>query len=156
MNQIQPAFPVFAIETTPKGPTWTLAVEYEAHRLGRSVKVPPGFSFDGATIPWPLWRRYYSPFDPVVMTPALVHDWLYCSHEMSRSEADDWFRDLLIGSGVPTYKAWLMWTAVDRMGGRYWPNTDPDLAYLRGLRDRLPESEQFRYCWPDFRGSIRK
>lgn len=43
------------------------------------VRIPQGYTFDGASIPRVMWSIVGSPFEPDYMLAACVHDW-YCEH----------------------------------------------------------------------------
>jgi hypothetical protein len=96
--------------------TWKLLapLAYESVLLGRTVIVPAGFVTDFASVP-----RL-----PVAFLlagncgheAAVVHDWLYTSHEVDRATADAVFREALRADGDPAWRAWLMWAGV-RVGG---------------------------------------
>ena len=47
---------------------------------------------------------------------AIVHDWLYKTGILTRSQADSIFYDLIQLEGYSAVKAWLMWAGV-RSGG---------------------------------------
>ena len=110
-----------------------LELEYE----GETIVVPRYFSYDGATIPSLAWQMMYTPFDPIVMTPALVHDWLYATHQLEKEDVDCLFEKLLRENGVPPVKADLMFRGVEFFGAAAWENSDDDLKYLRWLRKKL-------------------
>ena len=86
--------------------------------------VPAGFEFDFASIP-PIATVFIRP-DSVGVGPPLVHDWLYANRgqvmtddgvlSVSRKQADDLFLELMLGTGVPKWKAGIMHRAV-RIGG---------------------------------------
>jgi hypothetical protein len=128
---------------------YQLVEDYAFQVAGQDIAVPPGFGYDGATIPSIAWQAIYSPFDPVVMGPALVHDWLYHAHgNITREQADLELRDLLIGNGVPENKAQVIYAAVRVFGEHYWLNTPADLAYLKTLYHRLaasPHVQKYRF-----------
>lgn len=54
--------------------------------------------------------------------PAVIHDYLYGTANLSRRQSDEVFYNALRSSGVARWRAWLMWTGV-RIGGhwRYGP-----------------------------------
>lgn len=87
---------------------------YFSQILGRHVIVPSGFLTDFASVP-----RVPVAF---LLTgdsgheAAVIHDWLYTSHEVNRSTADAVFREALEAGGEPSWRAWLMWAGV-RLGG---------------------------------------
>lgn len=89
---------------------------------GLEIKIPRGFLYNGASIPWFGWTATYTPFHPDVMLPALIHDWLYGSHETDRETADSILYQLLIENNVDKGVAEIMFQAV-RIGGRSaWDN----------------------------------
>lgn len=96
--------------------TWKLldALVYQSDVLARMVTVPAGFVTDFASVP-----RIPVAFLLVGDTAhqaAVVHDWLYTSHELSRAQADAVLREAATLAGVPAWRAWLMWAGV-RLGG---------------------------------------
>ena len=109
----------------PDGPSWLI--------------VPKGFTTDLASIPWPF-SAILRPSDVNPAAP-VVHDWLYwyagavfihkldpvtgepgavATPRFTRKEADDIFRDILLATGTPAWKAALMHRAVRVGGGRGW------------------------------------
>ncbi|WP_240921154.1 DUF1353 domain-containing protein [Metapseudomonas otitidis] len=54
--------------------------------------------------------------------PAVIHDYLYGTANLSRRQSDEVFYNALRSSGVARWRAWLMWAGV-RIGGhwRYGP-----------------------------------
>ena len=110
-------------------------VELEYH--GETIVVPRYFSYDGASIPSLAWQAVYTPFDPIVMTPALIHDWLYANHQVEKTDADCVLRKLLRENGVPLVKAELIYRGVEFFGAAAWENSSDDLKYLRWLRKKL-------------------
>lgn len=82
------------------------------------VTVPAGFVSDFASIPRAFWR---------VLPPwgeynraAVVHDYLYRTHEMTRAEADETFLVIMGALGVASWKRRIMYRAVRWFGGRAW------------------------------------
>jgi Protein of unknown function (DUF1353) len=107
-------------------------VRYDLGRKhsGLTITVPKGYTSDLASIHWCLrWVLHSKEIDG----PALVHDWLYNTHLVSRPIADAVFHEALLVCGVSRLKVWIMVTAVRIFGGP---------AYRRGpdsLRARAPE-----------------
>lgn len=96
--------------------TWQLTAPliYKSDRLGRTITVPEGFITDFASVPripvaWLL-------AGDCGHEAAVIHDWLYTSHEVERGEADLILGEALEASGQPTWRAMLMWMGV-RLGG---------------------------------------
>jgi hypothetical protein len=96
--------------------TWKLLAPlvYQSDLLGKAVIVPAGFVTDFASVP-----RL-----PVAFLlagncgheAAVVHDWLYTTHDTDRPTADAVFREAVQAGGDPGWRAWLMWAGV-RIGG---------------------------------------
>jgi hypothetical protein len=87
------------------------------------VHVPAGFEWDGASIPRFLWRIVDSPFQPDLMVPSLVHDYLYSQGDKSgyiREQADKLFKKLLIANGVDEDLAKTMYAGVKVGGGSHY------------------------------------
>ena len=96
--------------------TWrvTAPLVYQSDVAGKTITVPVGFLTDFASVP-------RLPFIWLVAgdcghEAAVVHDWLYASHEVDRKMADLVFGEALEVSGQPTWRAMLMWLGV-RVGG---------------------------------------
>lgn len=118
-------------------------------RNGRTVEVPRWFVTDLASIPkalpavlavllsWLLSRWTGSDLAGAAlgaflvsnlglvpwgkhMFGAVVHDWLYFSHETTRAEADWIFFLAMKDKGVLLTKRWLMWAAVRAFGWHAW------------------------------------
>jgi|GEM_PF-1952817 len=104
---------------------------------GKLIWVPKFFQFDGASIPWPAYNLVGTPFNPKHMTAAVVHDWLYYSHEIERKHADRLFYQMLRDAGVGKVRAVLMRETVEAMGRFYWANDDKDKAFLEKLRQKI-------------------
>lgn len=103
------------VEQLPSGEWLTQeTLRYET-REGDEIIVPAGFATDFASVPDRL-RSFVAPWDETAR-PALLHDWLYYSHERSRKVADRLFREGLEEEGVGWWSRWAMWAAV-RVGGR--------------------------------------
>lgn len=81
---------------------------------GAIVRVPLGFVTDLASVPRLLWA-VIAPFG-LHASAAVLHDWLYRSdgarRRFSRRQADRMFREAMVVSGTPKFRAWLMWLAV--------------------------------------------
>ena len=109
---------------------YELLRDYTLIYKNQNINVPQSFRFDGATIPRLCWRVIGTPYDPRFMQAALIHDWLYMSHQMKRRDADKIFYSLLLCSGVNKTRAMLMKWAVRVFGAFYWPNNKRDRKYL--------------------------
>ena len=124
--------------SSPKeGLSYSLVVDATYDVFGRSVVIPRGFEFDGASIPPLLWPVIGSPFDPRFVRAALIHDWLYSSHLIDRKTADRAFQAVLIADGVTDWRAGLMYSAVRAGGLVAWDDSPADAAYMAWLRARI-------------------
>ena len=103
----------------------------------KTIRVPKFFQFDGASIPSPAWQIVGTPFYPRFMTASVFHDWIYHTHQVAKTDADDLFYTLLIADGVNRTRAWVMREAVETFGAGYWENDSGDKAYIRRLAKRI-------------------
>lgn len=101
----------------PPGPgqLWRLQqnLRYRASD-GRIFEVPAGMLADGNSGPWKNAEG-----EPA----GWLHDWLYridCSERLTRSEADEIFREALIAEGFSRAYAWTQWAVVRALGGSRW------------------------------------
>ena len=94
------------------------ALFYKSDVANRIIKVPAGFQTDYASVPR-LPLTYWLTGD-TAHAAAVVHDWLYTSHEVPRAVADDVFREAMKVTGVPAWRATLMWVAVRLAGKGSW------------------------------------
>jgi len=89
---------------------------------GRIWRAPKGAVVDGASIP--RWARVAigPPMRGRYMLASIMHD-VYCdmgpSGQTSSAEVHRMFYDAMRTSGVPAFKAWIMWMGV-RIGGPRW------------------------------------
>lgn len=88
---------------------------YESDATGAIIKVPVAFETDFASVP-----RVPLVFDlmgDTAHSAAVLHDYLYTTGEAPREVADAVLKEAAIVSGVPKWKAWLMYAAVRTFGG---------------------------------------
>jgi hypothetical protein len=104
--------------------TWKLLADlvYSSDLLKRQVRVPAGFVTDYASVPR-LPLAFLVAGDHA-HEAAVVHDWLYTSHEVPRGKADAVFEEAIKVSD-PEAPAWLMWAAVRLGGGGSWKADGP-------------------------------
>lgn len=128
---------------------YRLLEDYAIISRGHRIVVPGAFRFDGASIPSIGWRRTYTPFHPVVMAAALVHDCIYLFHQVPRDEGDLIFHDILIRNNADPERAWIMREAVEMFGGPHWEYSRRDLYELRLLYRVIRRRENFEeYGFP--------
>jgi hypothetical protein len=101
----------------PESGTYMLAMSVYIE----GIYIPSGFQWNGASIPKFLWPILGSPFAPEMMVASLVHDYLYSDEpavrHISRKQADNIFRKLLIANGMDKETAETLYTGV-RIGGK--------------------------------------
>lgn len=91
---------------------------------GGRITVKAGFCFDGASIPQGVWSSIGHPFTPAYVRAALLHDVAYHSGAVTKSTADQAFRDLLDADGVSWIRRQTMFRAVSLFGGRSYHQGD--------------------------------
>ncbi len=105
--------------------TWRLnaPLEYQSDVAGVTFTVPAGFCTDFASVPRaPV--AFLLTADSAHEASAL-HDWLYTPpHPVARPMADAVLREASLVSGVPAWRAFLMWAGVRLGGAAHW-NPDP-------------------------------
>lgn len=114
------------IEKSADGETATLTDFYTVDCWPVSVRICPGFAFDGASIPTALRPFVGGPWDARRLPAATVHDWLYASHATPRPVADLVFLRLLLANGMPPIRAMADWWAVVRFGASAWASHGED------------------------------
>ena len=113
---------------------------------GHIYVIKAGFVTDGASIPRAMWRIVGHPWGHY-MPAAVLHDAFYASHLVSREEADEALRDLMLAIGVPKWKAIAMYQAVKMFGGFAWNNKEQlanvvnEFDYLESLDLAMKDSE---------------
>lgn len=100
--------------------TWRLTspLVYQSDVAAQTFSVPAGSLTDFASVPR-VMIAFLLTGDTAHEASAL-HDWLYVSHVVSRSIADAVLREAAIASGVPTWRAFLIWAGVRIGGGFHW------------------------------------
>ena len=96
--------------------TWCLLAPfvYSSDLLGKLVVVPTGFVTDFASVPR-IPVAFLLAVD-CAQEAAVIHDYLYTSHEIDRATADAVFKEAALAGGSPSWRAWLMYFGV-RIGG---------------------------------------
>lgn len=104
--------------------TWVLLAPLacESGRIG-VVVVPEGFVTDFASVPrLPL---AYFLAGGLAHAAAVIHDWLYTTHQTDRATADAVFEDAAKACGVSSWRAWIMWLGVRAGGAGSWAADGP-------------------------------
>ena len=94
---------------------------------GYAIYIPAGFIFDGASIPKVAWS-IVGAADGRYFLAALVHDWLYTTKQLSKEQADNLFKRVMMKIGIGWWKRMIMWRAVDWFGGSPWRTEDRDIS----------------------------
>ena len=94
--------------------SWELVEEYRFSIWSKEFVIPKWFRTDGASIPKCI-RFFACPMDLPAVKAAIIHDYLYSTGLVSRSEADRIFKMLLIVVGVSDGK-----TLVYHRGVQIW------------------------------------
>ena len=98
---------------------------YDSPTAGR-ITVPAGFETDFASVPRIPFAYWLA--GNTAHGPAIVHDWLYRTHQVSRRQADAVFYEAMGAWGMMGWRRGLMWGAVRAFGWSPW------------RRSRLPSS----------------
>lgn len=103
---------------------------YFSDVAGRVIRVPTGFETDFASVPRvPI---VYDLLGNLARMAATVHDYLYTTCDTDRLMADDVFYEAAVASGVPAWKAKLMWMGIRIGGGKHWGKSTGTVAKLMG------------------------
>ncbi|OCQ21200.1 hypothetical protein A7985_11250 [Pseudoalteromonas luteoviolacea] len=129
--------PVLVTHSNKLETAYELIEDFPYQHDGQVRWVPKYFQYDGASIPTLAYYFVGTPFNPRYMKAALVHDWLYHTHEIDRVAADGLFYDMLRSAGVSNAKASLMRIAVEQFGRWYWKNDLDDEAYKAELKNKI-------------------
>ncbi len=91
------------------------------------VRIHPGFRFDLASIPRPLWLLI-APFELSIEAP-LLHDYLYFHGGMgqfTRKQADRLFLRVMKNEGIWAWRRWPAYLAVRLFGRPAWKERDDE------------------------------
>lgn len=104
--------------------TWRLlaSLGYSSDLIGQ-VTVPAGFVTDLASVPRLPVAFFLA--GGLAHAAAVVHDWLYTTHQTDRATADSVFREACQACGVSRWRAYLMWLGVRAGGAGSWGADGP-------------------------------
>ena len=104
--------------------TWRLlaSLGYSSDLIGQ-VTVPAGFVTDLASVPRLPVAFFLA--GGLAHAAAVVHDWLYTTHQTDRATADAVFREAAQACGVSPWRAWVMWLGVRAGGASSWAADGP-------------------------------
>jgi hypothetical protein len=98
---------------------WRLVFTFRWRGPDIMVKVPAGFVTDLASIPRAFWCLVGHPAGPYGLA-AVIHDWLYHTHELSRKLTDDYFLLGMKELGVSYWRRYSMYWSVRAFGRKAW------------------------------------
>jgi len=118
------------------GVTWELSQDwtctFENDRVKLTITIKAGFTTDGGSIP-KIFQNIISSLG-IYLLAFLVHDALYASEAVSRSEADWILLELLQALGASWIRRNEIWSAVRIGGGAVWKqHTIASIAAARAL-----------------------
>jgi len=125
--------------------TWQLIslLGYQSDLVGDTIAVPPGFITDFASVPRIPIAFFLT--GNAAQSAAVIHDWLYMTHQTTKEVADAIFREASIVAGVPLWRAWLMWAGVRIGGWNAWNRDgqpqDPLIESIVRTADFLPSPQ---------------
>lgn len=109
----------------PNG-SWQLlaSLTYASQRAKMTITVPPGFITDFASVPRLPFAYWLT--GNTAQAPAVIHDYLYRMHSVTRAWADAIFYEAMAEEGDPLWRRWLMWLAVRAAGWGAWGSPQGD------------------------------
>lgn len=95
--------------------------DYHIEVDGTRYTVKKGFKTDFSSYPW--YARVIVRFDKVDVA-GVVHDWLYCTGEVNRAQADKIWRQVAMAgqNHANALQAWLSWLGLRIGGWVSWQN----------------------------------
>ena len=99
--------------------------------------IPGGFWYNGASIPKAFWQLTFSPFDPRILGPAAIHDWLYTCKSVPKDAADRTLFEYLRKNGGGKFAPMIVEKGVKFFGNSAWKDSDVDLSYYTSLKNLL-------------------
>ena len=143
------------ITPVPMQNRYVVNKDYSVKYKGQWIVVPKYFTSDGASIPAIVWLELYTPFHPIVIGPALVHDWLYASNQTSKPQADKILYGLLILNHANKIKAKLIYDGVRIGGAAAWEPSAEKTKRLQTLYELCKDSPDFdKYGFPSMVDSM--
>lgn len=109
----------------PQPDFWAVASPLVWTGEGLPITVPKGFLTDLASIPRVLRNLPMLDPDGCSRSPAVLHDWLYRTHQYTRQQSDAILRQALIERGANKVDAWSFYLGV-RLGGASAYNAHPN------------------------------
>ena len=94
--------------------------DFDISPYGIDAVIPAGYKSDGMSVPRFFWRWVGARVGGRTLAPSIVHDYLYETKIMARSEADEWYRRALVANGYPRAKARAVWLGLRAAGWSHW------------------------------------
>jgi hypothetical protein len=91
---------------------------YQSDVAGETFTVPAGFQTDLASVP--RLPFVFLLAGDSARKASVVHDFLYTTHPVARNVADAVLKEASLLTGVPKWRAWLMWAGVRLGGASHW------------------------------------
>lgn len=118
--QLYPDWKKVQVESTDECNQWmTLTDMFYPLADGRVLCVKAGFKTDLASIPRLLWG-VYPPFDPEYRAAAILHDGVYASELLPRSECDWLLLEAMQAQGNSWFTRNAFYASVRVGGGSVW------------------------------------
>jgi hypothetical protein len=93
-------------------------LSFKSDLVGKTITAPAGHRTDFCSVPRvPL---AYDMLGNRARKSGAIHDWLYTSHELTREQADEVLREMLILNGVSPCEAEQFYLAVRMFGASHW------------------------------------
>jgi hypothetical protein len=93
-------------------------LSFRSDLVGRTITAPAGHRTDFCSVPRvPL---AYEMLGNRARMSGTIHDWLYTSHELTREQADEVLREMLVLNGIGKCEAEEFHLAVRTFGGTHW------------------------------------
>lgn len=113
------------LKETPQPDFWAVASPLIWSEDGLTIKVPVGALTDLASIPRILRNIPNLDPDGYSRSAAVVHDWLYRTHQLSKAAADAFLRYAIVSRGGSAWSAYMFWLGV-KVGGSSSYTCHPD------------------------------
>lgn len=107
---------------------WELAEDWSIETSKYVIVVRAGFVTDGASVPRMAWFLAGHPMESPRVLAALAHDWLYASHACSRAEADEIYREILLGYRA-AWRVAVEYSALRLFGAAAWESSIDEIEY---------------------------
>ena len=113
---------IIFVPETDDGYVFGLARSITYKWRGKTLKVPKGFTSDGASVPRLLWASVSPTIHPYTIAAAIMHDYIYRTHPegWSRWDADLAFAEIAHADGLSKFKTLKAWIGLRLFGWIAW------------------------------------